>query len=204
MSHVLRCRRHWGGLTGNHAAYLLARAGLKVAILEEHPEVGRPWFCTGIVGRQGFDRLNFPAEFIQQELHSASFFSPSGKRLRVARQETQAYVLNRSQFDLYLAEMALKAGAEIFCSTKCSGIEVHQGYVLIKATERGNCHALKAQVCLLATGVNYTLPHCPDAYPQDFTEFLQKSSRLCSATIAQRDKLLGELKKFGLHPSSFD
>ncbi|MCI0527348.1 MAG: NAD(P)/FAD-dependent oxidoreductase, partial [Nitrospira sp.] len=146
-----------GGLTGNHAAYLLAKSGLKVAILEEHPLVGKPWFCTGIVGRRGFDRLNFPTEFIQQRLHSASFFSPSGKRLHVSRQDTQAYVLNRSQFDLYLAEMALKAGAELFCSTKCSGIEVHQDYVLIKATEKGKSHALKAQVCLLATGVNYAL-----------------------------------------------
>ncbi len=146
-----------GGLTGNHAAYLLAKSGLKVAILEEHPLVGKPWFCTGIVGRQGFDQLKFPTEFIQQRLQSASFFSPSGKRLHVSRQDTQAYVLNRSKFDYYLAEMALKAGAEIFCSTKCSGIEIHQGYVLIKATEGGKDHALKAQVCLLATGVNYAL-----------------------------------------------
>jgi geranylgeranyl reductase family protein len=146
-----------GGLTGNHAAYLLAKSGLKVLILEEHSEVGRPWFCTGIVGRQGFDRLNFPAEFIQQVLHSASFFSPSRKRLRVARQDTQAYVLDRSRFDYYLAEMALKAGADLFSSTRCLGIEIHADHVRIKATQGKSSQELKTEVCLLATGVNYAL-----------------------------------------------
>ncbi len=144
-----------GGLTGNHAAYLLANAGLKVLILEEHSVVGRPWFCTGIVGRQGFDRLNFSTEFIQRELHSASFFSPSGKRLQVTRQNTQAYVLDRPRFDYHLAEMALKTGAELFCSTKCSGIEIHEDHVGIKATQGRSSLDLKAKVCLLATGVNY-------------------------------------------------
>jgi len=146
-----------GGLTGNHAAYLLAKAGLKVAILEEHSVVGRPWFCTGIVGRRGFDQFNFPREFIQQELHSARFFSPSGSQLHVARQETQAYVLNRSAFDFYLAEMALKAGAHVLCSSKCSDIEIHVDHVRIRVSEEGKNHSLKAGVCLVATGVNYAL-----------------------------------------------
>jgi len=146
-----------GGLTGNHAGYLLAKAGLRVAILEEHPVIGRPWFCTGIVGKRGFDQFNFPDEFIQQELHSASFFSPSGKRLRVARQDTQAYVLNRSAFDFFLAEKALGAGARLFCSTRCAGIELHNNYVRIKATENGNAYELIADVCVLSTGINYSL-----------------------------------------------
>jgi geranylgeranyl reductase family protein len=144
-----------GGLTGNHAAYLLAKDGLKVLILEEHSVVGKPWFCTGIVGRQGFDRLNFPTEFIQRELHSASFFSPSGKRLTIARQDTQAYVLNRSRCDYYLAEQAVKSGAELLSSTKCTGIEIHEDHVLIKVTQGKSSQAFKAKVCLLATGVNY-------------------------------------------------
>ena len=187
-----------GGLTGNHAAYQLAKNGLRVAILEEHPLVGKPWFCTGIVGRRGFDQLNFPAEFIQQELRSASFFSPAGKRLHVARQETQAYVLNRSQFDSYLAEMALKAGAEIFCSTKCSGIEVHEGDVQITASERGKSHTLVAQVCLLATGVHYAL--------HDRLGLGRPSGFLDSAQVEMEGKDFEEVELyFGHHvsPASF-
>ncbi len=144
-----------GGLTGNHAAYRLALSGLKVAVLEEHPTVGRPWFCTGIVGSQGFDQLDFPTTFVQQELSSASFYSPSGQRLRVARRDTQAYVLNRSAFDAYLSEIAVKAGAELLCSTRCTGIELHEDRVEVRATQEDRRYRFKAKVCILAAGVHY-------------------------------------------------
>jgi geranylgeranyl reductase family protein len=187
-----------GGLTGNHAAYLLAKSGLKVLILEEHSEVGRPWFCTGIVGRKGFDRLDFPTEFFQRELHSASFFSPSGKRLRVARQDAQAYVLDRSRFDYYLAEMALKEGAELFSSTKCSGIEIHEDHVRIKVIQGRSGQELKSEVCLLATGVNYAL--------HDRLGLGRPSGFLDSAQVEAEGKGFDEVELYFGHevsPSSF-
>ncbi len=144
-----------GGLTGNHAGWLLSRAGLRVAILEEHPVIGRPWFCTGIVGKRGFDNLDFPSEFIQQELGSATFFSPSGRKLRVARKETQAYVINRAAFDFYLAEMALKAGARLMTSTRCTGIKPERDRVRVSAREGRTVFDITAGLCILSTGVRY-------------------------------------------------
>lgn len=146
-----------GGLTGSHAAYRLAQAGLKVAVLEEHSEVGRPWFCTGIVGKQGFDRFLFSREVIQRELSSASFFSPSGNRLRISRPEAQAYVLNRSAFDRYFARRASEAGAEIICSTRCTDAQVLKNHVSIRAHSAGKDREYQARFCLLATGVGYAL-----------------------------------------------
>ena len=148
-----------GGLTGSHAAYRLAQWGLRVAVLEEHPEVGRPWFCTGIVGKQGFDRFLFSKEVIQRELSSASFFSPSGARLQVSRPETQAYVLNRAAFDRYFARMARESGAEFFCSTRCKDVEATEDGVRVKAVSKGIGCDYQADVCLVATGIGYALHH---------------------------------------------
>jgi len=49
-----------------------------------------------------------------------------------------------------------------------------------------------------------TKPHCPDAYPDGLSDFLQKGSRLCASTIEQRRQLLEDLRKFGLTPTHFD
>ncbi len=49
-----------------------------------------------------------------------------------------------------------------------------------------------------------TKSHCPDAYPDGLSDFLQKGSRLCASTIEQRHQLLEDLRKFGLTPTHFD
>ena len=147
-----------GGLTGCYAALQLARKGLQVVVLEEHPQVGKPWFCTGIVGKQGFDDLGLPGQLIQRELGSACFISPGGKQLHVARPQTQAYILNRSALDGYLAEQAFRAGARIMVSHRCTDVQIHEDHVDIRSVAEGKKdRSFRARVCLLATGVGYAI-----------------------------------------------
>lgn len=69
-----------GGPAGLYAAYCLAKAGRSVAIFEEHPEIGRPVHCTGLVATECFTRFDLPRQANQAALRGARFHSPGGAR----------------------------------------------------------------------------------------------------------------------------
>jgi flavin-dependent dehydrogenase len=48
------------GPVGSYTSLLLKRYGFSPLIIEEHPEVGRPVQCAGIVGRDVFEDLVLP------------------------------------------------------------------------------------------------------------------------------------------------
>ncbi len=146
-----------GGPAGCWSAMRLARAGLRVAVIEEHPVIGRPRHCTGIIGREAFDRFPLPTETIQQRLSSARFFSPLGDMVRVAREEPQAYVVDRAEFDLALARQAEKAGSEFYLGRRC--VRLNTAETRFEATLQwdGRSEILEASVGLLAAGCHYRL-----------------------------------------------
>jgi flavin-dependent dehydrogenase len=47
------------GPVGCYTGYLLAKAGKKVQIFEEHKEIGIPIQCTGIVTKDIFNFINY-------------------------------------------------------------------------------------------------------------------------------------------------
>src|SRR5437016_1569094 len=102
------------GPVGSFAAYRLARSGLRVVLLEEHLRAGEPRHCTGVLGREAFDQFpELPRSSVQSELRAAWIVSPSGDRVRTVWFEGLACVINRAAFDQDLAEMAVRAGAEL-------------------------------------------------------------------------------------------
>lgn len=133
---------------GSWVAYRLASWDYRVAVLEQHEE-GRPICCTGIVGRECMERFEIPPEIIEREANSARFFSPSGKSLRIHREETQAYVLNRPFLDSHLTKFAQKAGADYFFSCLVEEATASAGKVELR-TQR-DCFV--GQALVLATGV---------------------------------------------------
>ncbi|HTP42157.1 MAG TPA: FAD-dependent oxidoreductase, partial [Nitrospiria bacterium] len=87
------------GPAGNWAAGRLAGAGLSVAVVEEHRQIGEPRFCTGILGAKAFDEFALPRGPIQRELCSAVIYSPLGRSARIGRETPQAYLMDRAVFD---------------------------------------------------------------------------------------------------------
>ncbi len=114
-----------GGPAGCYTAYLLARAGQRVRVLEEHKEIGNPVQCTGIV-TQAILKYIKPHAVVNRvskaELHSQH------KKLAVKLAKPNL-VLNRAALDKQIATMAQKAGAEVLLSTKAKSIlPKHKGY----------------------------------------------------------------------------
>ncbi len=103
------------GPAGLIAAREAARRGATVTVLEEHAEIGVPCHCAGLLSIKGLKDLGVPlsADFVQNRLKGAQFYSPSGLSFAVGRREAVACAVDRSMFDKFLAEQATRAGAEI-------------------------------------------------------------------------------------------
>jgi len=112
------------GPVGSYAAHQLASYGYKVAVLEEHEQIGEPMQCSGIIGVECFERFQLSTESVLREANSAKFFSPSGKIIRLQSEKPQAYIVDRSAFDRQLANAAAAQGAKYFTSCRVANIEV--------------------------------------------------------------------------------
>ena len=109
-----------GGPTGSLAAFIAARKGAKVTVLEEHPTIGVPNHCAGHLSLNGLKHigLSLPPSVIENTFDSAVFFSPSGEQFCVRFPSPVTCAVNREFFDKYLAKMALAAGAQYLLNSR--------------------------------------------------------------------------------------
>jgi flavin-dependent dehydrogenase len=142
------------GPTGCYAARELARLGYEVLVLEEHSEIGEPVHCTGIIGVEACQRFEVDASCIESQLSSARFFSPGGQSFRVAAEEPQAVVVDRSRFDRILAEQALSAGASFLLGARAESVTVEPDRVLVSGACFGEPVAFRSSMLIVATGAD--------------------------------------------------
>ena len=102
------------GVAGNYAAYLLAKKGIEVQVFEEHPVVGEPVACTGII--TGAADFKVPEEIIVKRAERARIFSPNKDYVDVKLKND--VILDRAKLDKYLAKIAEQAGARYFLSRR--------------------------------------------------------------------------------------
>jgi digeranylgeranylglycerophospholipid reductase len=101
-----------GGPAGSTAAYHLARGGRSVLLAEEHPKIGHPVQCAGLVSARVLE-LAGTREMVLHEVRGATIWSPSLRRLSFKAPGTRAFVLSRSRLDFLLARRAAAAGTRI-------------------------------------------------------------------------------------------
>jgi digeranylgeranylglycerophospholipid reductase len=114
-----------GGPAGLLAASEIAKRGLSVLVLEEHPEIGRPDHCAGLLSASGLNTLGLspPPSVVQNSIASARIYSPSGHALEISRGKNEAIVVNRGLFDAWLAEKARSSGAEVLLDSRVTGVD---------------------------------------------------------------------------------
>lgn len=141
-----------GGPVGSYMAYKLAGAGYKVVVLEQEEKVRERICCTGIVGKEcirSFDIIS--DDVILKRVNSARIFSPSGKLLRLWREEVQACILDRAAFDVLMASRAIERGAEYIYNSRVRDIEV-QGDIINAETTNKVINKFKARAAVIASG----------------------------------------------------
>ena len=104
-----------GSIVGLLAARQIAAAGVSVLVLEDHPEIGIPEKCDGLVGSSALEALGImpKVSIIQNYINGAILHSPSGKVIEIDASNMGILVVDRSKLDLDVAQAAVRNGAEI-------------------------------------------------------------------------------------------
>ena len=146
------------GPIGSYIAYRLAKLGYKVLVFERRPRVGDAACCTGIIGKECFDRFPIVNNGVLTQHSSAKFFSPSGNCLRLSKDTVQAYVVDRVAFDRALAQRAQEEGVEYLFSARVEGITSRDNCVRATVECKGDTRYFEGRMAVISSGFGASLP----------------------------------------------
>jgi geranylgeranyl reductase family protein len=163
------------GPAGIHAASLLARGGLDVALFEAQNRIGERAICSGVVGDEAFARFNLPTHPILSEIRCIQAVSPGGRKLEHRTDTPLAQVIDKGEFNRALAQRAANAGVQIRLGSWVNSLEVEKHSVGVRYRSAGTGPAsLRAHVAIITTGVNGSLNYALGlAQPRQFLRALQ-------------------------------
>jgi geranylgeranyl reductase family protein len=142
-----------GGPAGLSAGARLAAAGVHTILLEEHPGVGEPVHCTGVLAVEAFTEFKLSRRSLLNDLTTARFWSPAGNQVSYSSGRVEAVVVDRRTFDQELFATAKHAGLDVQEGARATNVRVDRDSVTV-TTAAGD---VRARVVVLACGANYSL-----------------------------------------------
>ncbi len=106
-----------GGIAGNYLASLLSRDHISVCVVEEHPTIGIPFQCAGIVSQKILKLVSLPPKIILNRISTARIVSPDHSTI-YARSKENPVVIDRVKFDQHFAQIAQKNGVTYLMQEK--------------------------------------------------------------------------------------
>jgi len=147
-----------GGPSGLNSARRLSEKGLDVAVLERKDEIGKNIVCTGIVGKEAFDRFSLATNSILTEIKHFKMVSPNMTSVLYSQAYPFAYVVDREKFDNNLADEAVSKGATLKLSHEVVDVTSGENCVNIIAKIDGSQFVtFRAKALILATGIDIRL-----------------------------------------------
>jgi geranylgeranyl reductase family protein len=141
------------GPAGSVTAEALAWASLRVALLEEHPRVGLPNQCSGLLSPRTLELAGVAEEVMGGvRFSSARVWSPGGKTLWLRSESVQAIAVDRARFDQILARRAAAAGATLLLGTQAYRFEQSERDVRVDARTGTGELRLRASLLVGADG----------------------------------------------------
>jgi len=132
-----------GGPVGCMAASVLAPT-LETVVVEEHPRIGEPVQCAGLVTPRVVEMVSAEDAVINR-VDGAFIHFPGGRTLTLQGSEVKAVVVDRGEFDRRCASLAEKAGAHVMISQRCSSARREKGGLVMELDgSEQRCRALLA------------------------------------------------------------
>jgi geranylgeranyl reductase family protein len=141
------------GPMGSLAAERLARAGLRVLVLEKDPVPGASTVCGGGMHIEVPRYASLPDHVIERKFRACRLVV-SGKVREWHFPTTQYVTIKRSALDRYLAERAVKAGASLRTSALVREVRPSERVVRYEETGTGRLREAAAEVFIFADGPN--------------------------------------------------
>ena len=179
------------GPCGNMAALELAKRGISVAVLDWRANIGDK-LCTGIIGRECAELFAPASEHIHGEARSATIVSPGGRRYRIERKETHAYIVNRVAYVNSVAERAQQAGAEYMLGTRVTDIRIADSHAEIRVRREDAERTYRCRIVIVASGFGSPLLRMAGIKAGKHDEFLVGYQVEAEATeISETEVYLG-------------
>ena len=138
------------GPVGCYTARLLKgkRSDIEITLIEEHPEIGKPVHCAGLVSKEVLSEIKIPLskDVVLNRIDGAEIFL-NGNSFKIRRKHV-AVVIDRQKFDSELGK-----GLNISFNTRFIGIEKEGSGYLVE-TEEGEFYA---DIVIGSDGANSTL-----------------------------------------------
>ena len=140
------------GPAGSYLASRLAAWGHSVLVFEQHRSIGKATCCTGIVGKECLDAFPIGKRAVVREARSAKFLAPSGECLNLAKETTQAYIVDRAAFDAELARSAQMQGAEYLLGSRVRSITTTKDLARVEVKRNGRIMDFEGKTAVIASG----------------------------------------------------
>jgi flavin-dependent dehydrogenase len=141
-----------GGPAGLYAGARLASAGFSVTLLEEHPIIGEPVHCTGVLADDAFTEFGLSRRSLLNELTTARFWSPAGHRspIRPAASKLSSSIDAHS---IRICCTPQSARVRWSSRARVTAVSVDRDGVTVRA----GSGEVRARAAILACGANYSL-----------------------------------------------
>ncbi len=150
-----------GGPVGNFTALKLAKMGAKVAVFEEHKEIGSPSHCAGHLSIRSLRNLGLyplPGKIVENTFSKANFYAPSGFKFSIQLAKPVTCSVNRKAFDKYIADKAEAAGANYRLNSKVQSLLMDDDTIKgVKVKQQTSTESLPAKIVVDAEGISSRL-----------------------------------------------
>lgn len=127
-------------IAGNYLSFLLSKSNLKIAVLEEHKEVGLPFQCAGIISQKLSQLIELPKGLILNRVKTAKIVSPLRNFIRLKGNELP-YIVDRVGLDrLYYDKNKGNNNINYYLGEKYKSfkylIDNDKKYVIVESSKR--------------------------------------------------------------------
>jgi geranylgeranyl reductase family protein len=182
-----------GGPAGSRVARDISKEGYKVLILEEHPEIGEPSHCAGLVSKDVISLAEVEEDVILNSINGANIYGYDGTRLSFLGSNVYAVVIDRVLFDKRIAHQAEGNGAEILLNARATGIQRKDGLVDVIFLKDGREERVRANLVIGADGAYSSVAKWMGLpLPSELIYTFQVEAEFSSGSLNQVDVLIDD------------